>query len=127
MPAKTKTKLTDPELVENYMAKLDHPLKVEIEAVRKIIKSNSKLSERIKWNAPSYYYKEDLVTFNLHNKKLVHLVFHHPAIVQIKSPILEGNYDTRRMTYFDGMDSVIKNSMELARTIDILVKKMDEL
>ncbi len=61
-------------------------MKAEIEAVRTIIKNaDSKMLERIKWNAPSYYYKEDLVTFNPRATKHVHLVFHHAAIVKIKS------------------------------------------
>ena len=43
------------EQVNEYMKKLEHPLKAEIEATRAIIKnSKSKISERIKWNAPSF-------------------------------------------------------------------------
>ena len=76
----------DAEKVEEYMNKLEHPLKAEIEAVRAIIRNaNSKLSERIKWKPPSYYYKEDLVTLNHRATTHVHLVFHHPEIVNIKS------------------------------------------
>src|SRR5688572_23560764 len=97
----------DAAAVKEFMEKLEHPLKAEIEAVRSIIlKSNKKLSERIKWNAPSYYYKEDLVTFNPRATQHVHLVFHHPNIVQIKSAILEGNYKVRRMVYFKSMKQI---------------------
>lgn len=68
------------------MNKLDTPLMAEIEAVRKIIKgADQKIAERITWNPLSYYYKEDLVTFHLRATKHVHLVFHHPSIVHIKS------------------------------------------
>ncbi len=57
-------KLTDEEKVAQYMEALDHPLKKEVEAVRSIIKkANPKLNERIKWNAPSYYYTDDILTF----------------------------------------------------------------
>ena len=79
-------KLTDADKVQEYMTGLRHPLKAEMEAVRLIIKNADKrISERIKWKAPSYYYKEDMVTFNGWATKNVHLVFHHPAIVKIKS------------------------------------------
>ena len=95
----------DATAVWEYMNALNHPLKKEVEGVRKIIKMvNSDIGERIKWNAPSYYFRnQDLVTFNLRAKAHVHLVFHHPAIVKIKSSILEGDYRDRRMTYFKNM------------------------
>ncbi len=50
-----KSKKTDETLVAEYMQNLEHPLKAEIEALRQIIKAaNPAISERIKWNAPSY-------------------------------------------------------------------------
>ena len=72
------------------MNKPDRKVK-EIDAVRKIIKNASpQLNERIKWNAPSYYYKEDIVTFGPYKLDKILLVFHHPVVVKIKSKLLEG-------------------------------------
>lgn len=119
--------MTDKEKVSEYMAKLKHPLFVEIEAVRKIIKgSDKRISERIKWNAPSYYYKEDMVTFNHRNQKAVHLVFHNPAIVKIKSPLLLGDYKDRRMTYFKDLKEIKANKKELERIMTGLIKQIDK-
>ena len=117
---------SDSDLVNEYMDKLIHPLKNEINAVRAIIKSNKKISERIKWNAPSYYYKEDLVTFNPRNQNQVHLVFHNQAIVNIKSTLLEGVYKDRRMTYFDSMAAIRKHKKELEAIINEYVNEMDK-
>ncbi len=115
--------MTDKEIVNSYLAKLKHPLKNEIEAVRKIIKSSDKsIKERIKWNAPSYHCSEDLVTFNHRNLMAVHLVFHHPGIVKIKSPLLLGDYKDRRMTYFKNMKEVKTQKAELQAIIRQLVK-----
>jgi uncharacterized protein YdhG (YjbR/CyaY superfamily) len=112
----------DGQKVKAFMKALKHPLKKEIEAVRSIIrKSNTKISERIKWNAPSYYASEDLVTFNPRDEGRVHLVFHHPAIVKIKSSLLEGNYKDRRMMYFTDMNEVKKKKKELERIMSELV------
>lgn len=127
---KKNTKVKKPEEimdeVNEYMNKLEHPLKAEMEAVRTIIKgANKKISERIKWNAPSYYYKEDLVTFNHRATKQVHLVFHHAAIVKIISPLLEGDYKDRRMTYFKTMAEVKANKKELEKIMNELVSWMD--
>lgn len=115
-------KPTDEQLVKEYMDKLDHPLKAEIEAVRAIIKkANSNISERIKWNAPSYYTTADLVTFNHRDQNRVHLVFHHIAVTEIVSPLLEGDYKDRRMLYLKDMAAVKANSKELGRIINELV------
>ena len=117
--SKTPGYETDQEEVEAFMATLEHPLKDEIEAVRKIIKkAGPKLCERIKWAAPSYYLgKTDLVTFNTRSEKKVLLVFHNIAIVSIASPLLEGTYKDRRLMYFSNMAEVKANKNELERII----------
>lgn len=120
--------MSDIEKVDAYMKALKHPFKKEIEAVREIIKNASpKLNERIKWNAPSYYYKHDLVTFNCRPAKFVLLVFHHISVVDIKSKLLEGEYKDRRLTYFRSMEEIVENKKELEKIIKALVKAMDKL
>ena len=115
-------KLTDPEQVAVHMEALKHPLKAEVEALRKIIKSADKrISERIKWNAPSYYHLEDMVTFGPIREKIL-LVFHHPFIVKIQSDLLEGDYKDRRLAYFQNMKEVKSNKKELVRILQELVK-----
>jgi hypothetical protein len=96
--------------------------------VRKIIKTaGPKLNERIKWNAPSYYYKEDIVTFGpVRNKDKVILVFHHPNIVKIRSALLEGHYKDRRLVYFNSLSEIKSGKKELERIIDESVKMMDK-
>src|SRR5688572_13581986 len=93
----SQPKKSDAEKVKDYMKEFTHPLKAEMEEVRNIIRNaDRQLEERIKWNAPSYHYKNvDLVTFNGWAKNQVHLVFHHPLIVKVRSTILEGEYPTR--------------------------------
>ncbi len=117
--ATKKLKPTDEELVNDWMNKLEHPLKAEIDTVRKIIKeSNKNIQERIKWNAPSYYSTEDIVTFNHRATEHVHLIFHHPTIVKIKSALLEGDYKDRRMLYLPDMKAVKANKKELQRIVN---------
>jgi hypothetical protein len=112
--------------VAQYMEQLKHPLREEIEAVRTIIRASSeKIGERIKWNAPSYYYLEDMVTFNPRAEKNVHLVFHHPAIVSIPSALLEGDYKDRRMCYFTSMSDIEQKKEELTRILRELIDAMD--
>ncbi len=111
--------------VNAFMKLLDHPLKDEIEAVRTIIKSNKKIAERVKWNAPDFFYTDDLATIHVKAKQHVHLIFHHPAIVKIKSDFLEGDYKDRRMMYFENMKEVKARKKELTRIIKELVDLMN--
>lgn len=70
--------------VVDFLNNLEHPLKKEIEEVRKIILSaNEHITEHIKWNAPSFCFNnEDRVTFNLQGKGFFRLVFHCGAKVK---------------------------------------------
>ncbi len=115
------------EQVDEFMQKLDHPLKAEVQQVREIIKGvNKGITEEIKWNAPSFSYKGYMVTFNLRARQHVHLIFHNPEVVHLKSAILEGDYPTRRMTYFADMKDVQTKKAELIRVVKQLVKVMDQ-
>lgn len=129
MTAKTKKeKPTEKEQVDEWMNKLDPEMKPAIDAVRRIIRSaGPKLNERIKWNAPSYYYKEDIVTFGpARSKEKVILVFHHPHIVKIRSALLQGDHKDRRLVYFNSLSEIRAGKKELERIIDESVKMMDK-
>jgi len=123
-----KTKPTEQEQVNEWMGKLDPEMKPAIDAVRKLIKrAGPKLTERIKWNAPSYYYKEDIVTFGpARSKDKVILVFHHPNIVKIRSSLLQGDHKDRRLVYFNSVSEIGSGKKELQRVIDESVKMMDK-
>lgn len=111
--------------VAAYMKALKHPLKPEVEALRRIITGTSKeLSERIKWNGPSYYYKEDLLTFSLHAKDRICLVFHHKSIVTIPSPLLNGDFKDRRLMYFRTRKEVVAATKEIRRILRALLKSI---
>ena len=111
--------------VDEQLSNLDHPFKDEVELVRGIIKGvNEEIDEEWKWNAPSFSYKgEYLVTFNLWEKKRVHLVFHNPEIVNIESGLLEGDYPTRRMAYFADTADIEAKRPDLERILGELVER----
>lgn len=112
------------EEVNKFMAQLDHPFKAEVQMVREIIKNvNPDITEQIKWNAPSFSYKgESLVTFNLWEKKRIHLVFHNPMISNVKSKLLEGDYDHRRMAYFADQKDIQAKRQTLEKALKDLIK-----
>jgi len=126
--AKAKSKPTEAEQVEEWMGRLDASFKPSINAVRKIINAaGPRLIERIKWNAPSYYYKEDIVTFGpTKAKDKIILVFHHPGIVKIKSDLLQGNYKNRKLVYLNSMKEIKDAQKELERIIKESVAMIDK-
>lgn len=121
-------KPSDPEQVEQYLSTLEHPMKAELEALRAIILgANPKISERIKWNAPSYYFQEDIVTFGPPARKPeeILLVFHHPAVVKISSDLLQGDYKDRRLAIFKSMAEVVANREEVPRIINWIIAEIE--
>jgi uncharacterized protein YdhG (YjbR/CyaY superfamily) len=112
------------EQVDEFIDKIDHPFKAEVQMIREIIKSvNRDITEQIKWNAPSFSYKgESLVTFNLWEKKRIHLVFHNPMISKVKSKLLEGEYNHRRMAYFSDRSDIQAKRKALEKTLKALIK-----
>jgi uncharacterized protein YdhG (YjbR/CyaY superfamily) len=110
--------------VDEFMDRLDHPFKAEVEMVREIIKNvNKDISEQIKWKAPTFSYRgEYLVTFNLWEKEHIHLVFHNPMISKVKSELLEGDYDHRRMTYFSDRNDILAKKSALEKALKDLIK-----
>jgi hypothetical protein len=73
---------TDPA-VAAFMKELDHPLKKEIEAVRRqILAVSPEIHEGIKWNVPSFRTTEYFATFNLRTPGSVRLILHLGAKVR---------------------------------------------
>ncbi len=133
-------KLTHEEQVTEYFKKLEHPLKLIVEALRKIILSADKeIAEQIKWNSPSYYYtgamkdfdpkeyKRDIVVFNLHKKEYVLLVFPTGAAVDDASGLLEGKFpDGRKTAKFSNLTEIKAREKELKQVIKKWLEKVDK-
>ena len=118
------SKARSKETVDELLAKADHPLANEVQAVRDLIKGvDSDIREEWKWNAPSFSYEGDyLVTFSLWEKQRIHLVFHNAEVVNIESPLLEGDYPRRRMAYFSDAADIEAKRPELERVIRALLR-----
>ncbi len=70
--------------VDRFVASLAHPLRDVVVALRSaILRADPRVTERIKWKAPSFGYAgDDRVTMNLHRPDQVQLVFHRGAKVR---------------------------------------------
>ncbi|GAA1645260.1 DUF1801 domain-containing protein [Actinoplanes couchii] len=75
---------TSAESVDQYLTRLQHPLKAGVLVLRTtILAADPAITEHIKWNAPSFCYDgEDRVTFRLQPRERLQLVFHRGAKVR---------------------------------------------
>ena len=63
--------------MDAFLAALDHPHKPELLALREtILAADSRVSEGIKWNAPSFLTSEYFATFHLRAKAGVQIILH---------------------------------------------------
>lgn len=113
------------EQVEEYLHQLEHPLKKEIEEVRSFILSvDDRITEHIKWNAPSFCVQgEDRITLNLQGKGFIRLIFHCGAKVKdhdVKGTLTE---DTAEILEWASQDRAIVKIVD----IDDLEQKKEQL
>lgn len=128
----------DPEAVDEFMAKLDRPLRTQMEAVRSVILSaDRRITEGIKWNAPSCYCHEWFATFNRspRAKELVQVVFHRGAkakavgnsrYVDDPSGILEWITQDRCIAKFEGMSDIETKKDALKAVVAQWVSKLSD-
>lgn len=78
MVSKKKVKRRAPGAdVETFLASLEHPFKREVVALRLLILGiDGRITEGIKWNAPSFRTSEWFATFQLRAKAGVQLILH---------------------------------------------------
>jgi hypothetical protein len=132
-------KLSDQEEVTQHIQKLDPSIRNTIEALRQIILSiDSEISERIKWNNPSFYYngemapfdpkeyKREMIVFNLFKNRIM-LVFPSGAKVNDTSGFLTGDYaDGRRVIVFKDMDDIKTRENSLRSVIKTWLTLVDK-
>ncbi len=129
-PAKRKpasSSNADPFEVAKFMAELKHARKDEIEFIRAaILEADKELTERIKWNAPSFgCLDDDRVTFRLQPKDRVQLIFHRGAKVKAgdgfrfddSTGLLEWAAPDRGVLTFADMDDVKAKRSALVKLV----------
>jgi hypothetical protein len=114
-----KSTLSDKEKVTAYIKLLDSNLAKIVELLRQIIlDADNQISERIKWNNPSFYYngemkpfdpkeyKREIIVLNLFKGKIM-LVFPSGSKVNDSSVLLQGDYtDGRKIIIFKDIEDV---------------------
>ncbi len=112
--------------VDEFFQKLRHPLKAEMEAVRKIIcEASPKIVEDVKWGGPSFDYKEPMATFNPRVTAYVAIIFHKGELFREKSELLEPAPKGKAYAKFHSMAEVLKHKAKLQKIVCQWVEIMD--
>ena len=133
-----KAKLSNTELVSEYIEKLEEPAKEIVEALRQVILStDAEIAEEIKWNAPSFYYsgeikpfdpkeyRRHIIVMNLHKRIL--LVFPSGAKIDNTFGLLTGDYkDGRRLAEVKTIEDVKEITMALQAAIRDWLGKVEK-
>ena len=122
------------DAVDDFMARLEHPLKAEIEAVRAIILgADSRIHESIKWNAPSFSIAEHFATFKLRPIETVQVDFHTGAkakptsrAMEIDDPagLLTWAAKNRCMAVFSDMQDITSKTAALVMIVNQWIEQM---
>lgn len=114
--------------VTTFMKTLTHPLKEEIEEIRKIILNSHKdLKENIKWNGPNFHFQgEDRITIRIQPPPHLQLIFHRGAKASAKSKqrliddasgLLDWKSGDRAVITFKSMEEIETNKKQLKEII----------
>jgi len=134
------TKASEPQKVDAYVARLNHPLTQVVKNLRRIILSiDGEIGEEVKWNAPTFFYsgpmkptnpkeyRRYIVVFNLSRKDCIRLVFPSGAKVEDSSGLLEGDYaDGRRLAMFYNVKDVSSKEKALRSVITKWLKLLEK-
>jgi len=87
--------------VDAWFDTYDNPQKQLVQAVRRVVlDADPRITEAIKWKAPTFMYKGNLASFYPKSTKHVSLMFHTGAALADPTGLLEGEGDTSRVARF---------------------------
>jgi hypothetical protein len=108
---------TNPE-VDAWFARYDNPQKATVLAVREVLLgADTRLSECIKWQCPTFTYEGNLASVNPKAKQFASLLFHTGAHIPGKFPNLKGGGGTARYMQFATLAEVRERKTELVSIV----------
>jgi hypothetical protein len=99
--------------IGTWFDEYDNPNKEAMLRIRDIILEDERITESIKWKAPTFMYRGNMASFNPQAKKHVSLLFHTGASIPGDHPRLEGGGNTARYMTFASLDDVEAGADEL--------------
>ena len=101
--------------VDKWFEAYDNPMKSVVAAIRdKVLASDSRIEEAIKWQAPTFIYKGNIASFFPRAKKHASLMFHKGAEIPGSFENLEGDGKEARSFKVKDLDDLNAKADELA-------------
>ncbi len=111
--------------IDEFISKLKHPMKAEIEEAIKIIRGASKdLEEDVKWGGPSFDYKEPMATMNPRITEYVVFIFHKGELIKDKSGLLEPGPKGKAYLKLHSMKEIKDNKANIQNIVKAWIKIM---
>ena len=93
--------------VDAWFGHYDNPQKDLVQAVRDVIlRTDERVTETIKWQAPTFVYDGNIASFFPRAKQHVSLMFHTGASLPDPTGLLEGGGETGRMAKFTSFEDL---------------------
>jgi hypothetical protein len=116
----------DPE-VDAWFDRYDNPQRELVLAVREaILDADGRVTETIKWKAPTFVYKGNIASFYPKTKTHASLMFHRGAELDDPDELLEGEGDVSRVARFVDVDDLAAKTDALQRLIRQWIAHRDE-
>ncbi|MBS0026468.1 DUF1801 domain-containing protein [Chitinophaga sp. 22321] len=117
--------MSNTKKVDEFLGKLKHPLKAEMEAAIKIIRGvSSRIEEDVKWGGPSFDYVEPMATFNPRMQDFVAIIFHKGELIEDKTGLLESAPKGKAYIKFRSMKEVKDNKENLQKIVKEWIRLM---
>ena len=112
--------------VDVWMDAYDNPMKPVVEAMRQtILAADKRVTETIKWQAPTFVYKGNIASFFPKSKKHASLMFHKGASIPGNFPNLEGDAKEGRTFKCATLEDVKQRTAELQSIVVAWCDLMD--
>jgi hypothetical protein len=116
----------DPE-VDAWFERYENPQRELVRAVREaVLDADERVTETIKWQAPTFMYKGNIASFYPKTTKHVSLMFHRGADLDDPDGLLEGEGDVSRVARFLDADDLERKREALQRVIRNWIELQDE-
>lgn len=104
--------------VDAWFDAYDNPMKPAVQRVREIIlETDRRITESIKWKAPTFEYRGNIASFYPKARGHVSLMFHQGAKIPGEHPLLAGEGSTSRTAKLAGLEQVEAHRDELQAII----------
>ena len=106
------------KVVDEWFETYENPMKPLVNAVREtILLADPRITESIKWKAPTFEYRGNLASFFPKSKKHASLMFHKGKFIEGDFPNLEGDGKEARSMKFKDFEDLEAKKEELTAIV----------